>query len=585
MRPLTIHLLVAACTFAAAASRVIRPQPRRFGRLRRLAGSGLQSTRRSLARLRPRLWRHRATAAPVEETLWEHASRASTEFMEGRLQWLENEVAAADAVINRAEDAVDGRFRSMQDELTRRLESDVGARLARDAALLPFPEYVAASLLRGAAGAALLCGGGRRAATLGLHAALSTLTSLVSLVLGSCARTDQLAPPAYPTSRKRRGARLLRRLGVFSMIQALTRASGRWVSRAPYYAVGWAVPLACRATFAAAVERTVTSTLPWLASAVLDDRQEWYSATAAAGADAPCEPVFRDVRRQRRFSTFAHYLLRAWRARLRAARRRYAAATTQLRLRRARLQLRRARRRAGVPRESDGDGLEPDDDEQLRLAAAARRLRRSAVRLGVLLVAFALAPQPLRPASKHGGDRCATAAPPAPARRLPAAPYDRVVRERVVVREVVGLHGLSRRALGAYELGAGGRATLRAARPYLLRTLLAAILRARRRRVAQLHKDAPPRKLVARLRRGAVAAVRRASKVAAFSLVKALPWIAAVAAGQASGFAARVLAQRKKRRGAAGRGPPRLPPVVAFRPRRLADRADGGSRGEQQRPR
>ena len=151
-------------------------------------------------------------------------------------------------------------------------------------------------------------------------------------------------------------------------------------------------------------------------------------------------------RQTRRFSTLLHAALRRVRATIRRWRVRWAS--------RRRLKAR----------------LEADDAER-RAADKRRRVRsRSALRALVFANAYAATPRALMLRQEHLDE---------------PKQGERPVRHPEVLV-------VTRSALGAYELSRGLKASLRFARPWILRKVLAAVLRVRRRREAQRVSGKPP---------------------------------------------------------------------------------------------
>ena len=110
-------------------------------------------------------------------------------------------------------------------------------------------------------------------------------------------------------------------------------------------------------------------------------------------------------------------------------------------------------------------------EEELRAAEKRRRVRsRAALRAVVFCQAFAATPRALLLTQEHLDE-------PRKGERPLRHP------ELLVV---------TRSALGAYELSRGAKATLRAARPWILRKILVAVLRVRRKREENLARGKPP---------------------------------------------------------------------------------------------
>ena len=488
---------------------------------------------------------------PVNESYWRGLERSFSTTVERNLAWLEGEVVAVDDAFDRAEDALDGQFKWVQNEMKRRLEADVRERLARDASSLP-PEYGAVSLLRAVCGGQMLVRGrSPLSEVLAAHAALGTATRLASQCLtGGDARVferrrrrrrrrrDPLSRAAsavaavpYPTSLGGRAARTLRRAATFGAVYALTyKTRNLTVANA-----------VVRATFAASAERTIASALPPLARSADDDRQEWYSA---ARPDASVDPRDRDRRTGRRFSAAIHGRLRRLRGCLRAAR-----------LRRA---SRRRRRRLAAGLEVVDD---EDEEEWKRAAVKRRRVRSRAIFRGLAFArAFRATPTRMLLTAAHLAPPSRTGEPP------PRHPESLIV---------------TRSTLGAYELSRGAKAALRFARPWILEKLLGAVLAVREKRARDLAAPRPP-SLAARVASGSLVAAGVAARVYAFLVAKSLPWVTGLGCARAGGFIGKLVYRRLmvKLPGAIVRAPLKLPRVFLKRARArvAALDADGDGR-------
>ena len=240
-------------------------------------------------------------------------------------------------------------------------------------------------------------------------------------------------------------------------------------------------------------------------------------------------------RQTRRFSTLLHAALRRVRATIRRWRVRWAS--------RRRLKAR----------------LEADDVER-RAADKRRRVRsRSAVRALVFANAYAATPRALMLRQEYLDE-------PKQGERPLRHPEVLVV---------------TRSALGAYELSRGLKASLRFARPWILRKVLAAVLRVRRRREAQRVSGKPP-SLASRAASSAVVGLGVAVKTYVFVVVKSIPWVVALGCTKAGGIIGRYIYGRlaKALPGAIVRAPLKLPKILAKRAKKLGGRLDADGDGD-----
>ena len=140
---------------------------------------------------------------------------------------------------------------------------------------------------------------------------------------------------------------------------------------------------------------------------------------------------------------------------------------------------------------------------------------------------------------------------------------------------------VTRSALGAYELSRGFKASLRFARPWILRHILEAVLRVRRRREEQRIANQPP-PLLARAASAAVVYVKLALKTYVFLVVKSVPWVLALGCTKAGGIIGKYIYGRlaKALPGAIVRAPLKLPKILAKRAKKAAGRLDADGDGD-----
>ena len=140
---------------------------------------------------------------------------------------------------------------------------------------------------------------------------------------------------------------------------------------------------------------------------------------------------------------------------------------------------------------------------------------------------------------------------------------------------------VTRSALGAYELSRGAKATLRAARPWILRKILVAVLRVRRKREENLARGKPP-SLAERAASGTIVGLGIAVRTYVFVVIKSLPWVFALGCTKAGGIIGKYIYGKlaKALPGAIVRAPIRLPRVLWKRAKKKVMKLDKDEDGK-----